>query len=93
MHDVLILWVHTSASVTLDALETQSLDANAHPSLQSTPVRERGVEQMHNVDPEVDKGNASVQKNSPMEILMSDVQRQISVSSLYFLFFYVTISN
>ena len=79
---VLILWVRMNASVTQDALETLSSDANAHPSLQSTPVRERGAEQMHNVDPEVVKANASVQKNSPMEILMSDVPRQISVSSL-----------
>ena len=86
---VLILWVRMNASVTQDALVILSSDANAHPSLQSTPVRERGAEQMHNVDLEVVKGNASVQKNSPMEILMSDVQRQISVSSIYFLVFYV----
>ena len=78
----LILWVRMNASVTQDALETLSSDASAHPSLPSTHVRERGAEQTRNVDPEVVKANAFVQKNSPMEILTSDVQGQISVSSL-----------
>ena len=80
MHDVLILWVHTSASVTLDALETRNSDVNVHPSPPSMLVKGRDVEQMHNVDPEMVRDSVIVLKNSPMETPTLDVQRKILVS-------------
>ena len=80
MQDVLILWVHTSASVTPDALETQNSDVNAHRSPPSMLVKERDVEQMHNVDPEMVRDSVIVLKNSPMETPTLDVQRKILVS-------------
>ena len=66
--------------MTLDALETQNSDVNAHRSPPSMLVKGSDVEQMHNVDPEMARDSVIVLKNSPMEIPTSDVLRKILVS-------------
>ena len=64
----------------LDALETLNSDVNVHQSPPSMLVKERDVEQMHNVDPEMVKDSVIALKNSLMETPTLDVLRKILVS-------------